>query len=269
VWTSWESAERYNDWMAYERELELARDAARRAGELALQHSARGLTAETKADESPVTIADRECEKLIAGAIRDRFPDDGLLGEEGSNGESRNGRKWIIDPIDGTRDFLRNIPAWAVLIGLEVDGEVVAGVCQMPASQESYWAIRGGGAWRNGERIRASAIRSQSEALFCVNGINSVLKLPYATRLVDFAAGFWAIRSLGGCFDAMLVASGRADAWWEPTAAPWDLAALKVILEESGACFFNFDGGASIYGGNCIACAPGLEKLMRDFAAKA
>lgn len=255
--------------MAYERELELAREAARRAGDLALQHSARGVTAETKADESPVTIADRECEKLIASSIRERFPEDGLLGEEGSNGESRNGRKWIIDPIDGTRDFLRGIPTWAVLIGLEVDGEVVTGVCHMPASRESYWAVQGGGAWRNGERIQASHVRSKSKALFCVNGINSVLREPYAGRLVSFAAGFWAVRSLGGCMDAMLVASGRADAWLEPTAAPWDLAALKIILEEAGARFFNFDGGASIYGGNCIACAPGLETLMRGFVAEA
>ena len=254
--------------MTYERELELARETAAKAGELALRHSTRGVTAETKADESPVTIADRECERLIADSIRARFPDDGLLGEEGSNGESRNGRKWIIDPIDGTRDFLRRIPAWAVLIGLEVDGEVVAGVCHMPAAKDSYWAMRGGGAWRNGELIRVSTVGSQSEAMICVTGINTIMKLPYGSRLAGFAAGFWAVRSLGGCLDAMLVASGRADAWIEPTAEPWDLAALKVILDEAGARFFNFDGGASIYGGNCIACTPGLEPLMRSFAAK-
>ena len=142
--------------MAYEVELRVARQAALAAGESALQHQRRGVTAESKADASPVTIADKESEKLIATALTQAFPDDGLLGEEGASATGHSGRRWIIDPIDGTRDFLRGNPLWGVLIGLEDRGEVVAGVAHFPGMSRTYWASRGGGAFHNGERIHCS-----------------------------------------------------------------------------------------------------------------
>jgi fructose-1,6-bisphosphatase/inositol monophosphatase family enzyme len=126
-----------------EREIEACRNVSRRAGELALKHAARGLSPEDKSDDSPVTAADRECEQLIERELRAAFPDDGFLGEEGASGEGRSGRRWIIDPIDGTRDFIRGYKTWSNLIGLEADGEVVLGVCNLPAQGELYWAVRG------------------------------------------------------------------------------------------------------------------------------
>ena len=99
---------------------------------MALDYQRRGITAETKADESPVTAADKACEKMIVERISREFPNDGVLGEEGANRESRNGRKWIVDPIDGTRDFVRGIPLWAVLIGFEQEGHIVAGARTAP-----------------------------------------------------------------------------------------------------------------------------------------
>src|SRR5438132_5948356 len=105
-------------WMAFEREIELAKLVAQEAGALALDYQRRGVRAELKSDESPVTAADRACEKLIVDRLEQEFPEDGVLGEEGANREGRNGRRWIIDPIDGTRDFVRGIPLWAVLIAL-------------------------------------------------------------------------------------------------------------------------------------------------------
>src|SRR3954453_22753957 len=118
--------------MPYDLEIEFAKTLAQEAGALALDYQRRGVTAESKADESPVTAADRACEKLIVERLAREFPEDGVLGEEGSNRESRNGRKWIIDPIDGTRDFVRGIPLWAVLIGLEQDGKIVAAAAHSP-----------------------------------------------------------------------------------------------------------------------------------------
>jgi histidinol-phosphatase len=256
---------RYNRGVSYERELEVARSAAVRAGELALRHQTNGVTAESKLDLSPVTIADREGEQLIARMLEEAFPDDGLLGEEGGHKESALGRRWIIDPIDGTRDFLRGLPTWAVLIGLEDGPDVVAGVAHFPAQNITYYASRSAGAYRNGTRIHTSKISDPGQALLCVNGFNTVLRCPFAPRLLDWMQRFWSVRSFGGCQDAMLVAAGQAEAWVEPEGKPWDFAALKIIAEEAGAVFFNFDGRKSIYGGNCGICVPALEVELRRF----
>jgi fructose-1,6-bisphosphatase/inositol monophosphatase family enzyme len=195
--------------------------------------------------------------------LAETFPDDGVLGEEGAARESRTGRRWIIDPIDGTRDFLRGNRFWATLIGLEAGGEVQVGVAAFPALGETYHAVQGGGAWQDGVRLQASSITTPAEAVVCVNGLNNLEK----TRLPEppgaWLKRFWAVRSIGGAADAMLVASGRAELWIEPAAKPWDLAPLKIIAEEAGARFFNFQGGSSIHGGNCIICAPGLEEEAR------
>lgn len=247
--------------MEFQKELDVARDAARRAGEMALRYFSQGLSPVVKADLSPVTQADRDAELLISQVLEESFPGDGLLGEEGAEKEARSGRRWIVDPIDGTRDFIRGIPTWSVMMALESAGEVVAAVCHLPALGDTYYASRGQGAYRNGERIAASSVSSTDAAVLCVNGLNG----PLAGRLAEWMPRFWAVRSFGGCLDAMMIASGRVDAWIEPTAKPWDLAPLKVIIEEAGGRFFNFDGGASIYGGSCGACAPGLEREVRLF----
>jgi histidinol phosphatase-like enzyme (inositol monophosphatase family) len=251
--------------MRFEKELEVAQRAARRAGEIALRYRSQGVTAEEKEDHSPVTIADRECEKAIVATIRDAFPDDGLLGEEGASRDATNGRKWIIDPIDGTRDFVRGNRLFANLIGLEVDGEVAVGVVNLPALDEMSTAVIGEGAWSDGQRLRISRITQRSQAVLCISALNAPEWKPYVPRLFDFASGFWAARSLGGCPDAMLVASGKAEVYFEPHVKAWDLAPVKLVVEEAGGRFLNFDGGSSIYGGNCVCCVPALERDVREF----
>ncbi|HYP07981.1 MAG TPA: inositol monophosphatase [Bryobacteraceae bacterium] len=250
--------------MDWEKELQVARSAAMHAGDLAVGYQSQELKPESKPDLSPVTIADRECEKRIVEEILAAFPNDGILGEEGASRESRNGRKWIVDPIDGTRDFVRGLPYWAVLIGLEVDGEVVVGVTHMPALKNMYHAAVGRGAFRNDRRISIAGIDSASDALVCVNGLNNLSEFFWAPRLVPWMDQFWAVRSLGGCMDAMMLASGHAELWLEAHAQPWDLAAVNLILQEAGARVRNFDGGNSIYGGNAIAYVPPLEGVVRD-----
>ena len=235
------------------------------AGDLALGYSQRSLTPEAKADLSPVTIADKECERLIAARIEEAFPMDGILGEEGASKASRNGRKWIVDPIDGTRDFVRGIPVWSNLLALEVDGDVVLGVCNMPARQEQYFACRGVGAFRAEERMQISGITEQSQASAFINGGTSLNRFDWSPRLLDFMSQFWCVRSFGGCLDAMYLACGKGEFWLEPTAQPWDFAPLKIILEEAGAVFSNLNGDKSIYGGSGFACVPALEPLVRAF----
>jgi fructose-1,6-bisphosphatase/inositol monophosphatase family enzyme len=251
--------------MAWEREVEVGRAAVLRAGEIALRYRASGVCAEIKPDDSPVTAADRECERFLSRTLLEAFPDDGLLGEEGATKKARSGRRWILDPIDGTKDFLRGMDTWGVLVALEADGEVVTGFVNLPSQNEIYHASLGGGAWRNGERIRVSDIREHSLAVLCVNDLGSIGGFPFAPRLLDYLSRFWAVRSLGGCQDAMMVAGGRAEAWIEPAAKPWDLAPIKIIAEEAGARFFNLDGGASIHGGGCVVCVPAFEAELRGF----
>ena len=251
--------------MNYSRELDAAVSIARRAAEIAVPYWEKGVVADVKDDNSPVTIADRECERLIAAEFERLFPQDGLLGEEGVSKVSGNGRRWIIDPIDGTRDFVRGNRMWATLLALEADGEVVAGVCHFPALEETYAAYKDGGAYLNGKAIRVSRSSAVNQSVLCINDFGTLSRSPMAPRLLDWMATFWAIRNMGGGPDAMLVASGRADAWLEPNAKPWDLAPIKIITTEAGGRFFNLNGEMSIYGGNCVTCTPGLEAEMRRF----
>jgi histidinol phosphatase-like enzyme (inositol monophosphatase family) len=244
-------------------ELDTACRIARRAGETALRYFRRNVAVEVKPDASPVTAADRECERLIAAALEEAFPADGIMGEEGAAKESRSGRRWWIDPIDGTRDFIRGTTAWAVMLALEAAGDVAAGVVHFPASGETFFASAGGGAYVNGDRIRVSGVGSAAQAVLCVNGLNNLGRYPFAPRLLDWMAPFWAVRSMGGCVDAMMLARGQADLWLDANGKPWDFAPLKVIAEEAGARFFDFSGNRTIHGGNCILTVPGLESEAR------
>lgn len=254
--------------MPYRDELKIGAGIARMAGDLALRIREGNIGVETKSDESPVTIADRECEQLIVSELQRAFPDDGLLGEEGATRESSNGRRWIIDPIDGTRDFIRGTRAWSVLIGLEDKGRVVAGFSYFPSTGEMFSAAENEGAFWDGQPIAAHWARTKSQALLCCNGLGFMHRYPFAAELLDWMKDFWTVRSMGGCLDAMLVASGRADVWIEAQAKPWDLAPLKIIAQEAGAVTFSFEGKDTIYGGNYVICAPELADEVRRFVGR-
>ena len=254
--------------MPYENELNIGAEIARKAGDLALKIREGQIEVESKTDETPVTIADRQCEELIASALGKAFPQDGLLGEEGACRESSNGRKWIIDPIDGTRDFIRGTRAWAVLIGLEEHNKMVAGFAHYPAMGEMYSAAKGAGAFRDGQPIRASEIRNRNEALLCCNGLGFMHRYPFAPDFIQWISEFWTVRSMGGCLDAVLVARGAADVWMEAQAKPWDLAPLKIIAEEAGCVCFDFDGNDTIYGGNFVISVPALADEIRRFVGR-
>ena len=251
--------------MPFEKELEIARRIAAQAGRQALENQARGFESETKPDDSPVTSADRANEQLITRLLGEAFPDDGILGEEGATREARSGRRWIIDPIDGTRSFMRGIPLWGVMLALEAEGAVVVGVCNLAALGELYSAAAGLGAYCNGARIHCSAVPAPHQAMLCLTGFDKVPKRSWADRLLPWTTRFWSVRSMGGCMDAMCVASGRAEVWLSLEAKAWDLAPLKILGEEAGARFFNLDGNSSIYGGDAVLTIPTLENEVRRF----
>jgi histidinol phosphatase-like enzyme (inositol monophosphatase family) len=257
--------------MAYERELTAAREAAWLAGAEALRLRGAGLETETKADLSPVTNADKASERMLTERLLGEWPDDGVLGEEGSSREGGSGRRWIIDPIDGTRDFVRGNPLWAILIGLEVDGVVEAGVVTFPALKRQYWAVRGAGAWAlespddEPRRMHCSKIASAGEAVVCFQQWTDALKYPQGARALEFVSRFWSARTLGGPLDAMVIAGGSAEVWIEPRVKPWDLAAISIVLKEAGCIYHDYSGKDTIYGGNAVAYVPGLEREVKWF----
>ncbi len=239
-------------------ELAVARRAADEAGRFALGHFKTGLTVEAKADGSPVTIADRGAEERLRKSLATAFPADGILGEEFGETSGTSGRRWIIDPIDGTQSFIRGVPLWGVLIGLEARGECVLGVVALPALAETLWAVRGGGAFVNGTPARVSA-PALADA--------TVLTSDASPRhFGDKHAGFERLlartarhRGWGDCYGYALVATGRAEVMLDPLMNAWDAAAVKPIIEEAGGTFCAWDGTPTIYGGSALAMPAALR----------
>jgi len=249
--------------MNVHRELDFARRIAVAAGANARRIRAAGITAETKADHSPVTVADRDNERIIREAIESEFPGDGILGEEGSSKPGITGRRWIVDPIDGTRDFVRGNRFWCVLVALEADDESLVGVAHFPMLDETYWAAVGEGAYLNDEPLRASDRTTFEECSFHASGLQQPEARPYLPTIVELMQQSWSVRGYGGALDACLVAAGKVDIWFEPKVAVWDLAAPRLIIEEAGGVFFAFDGSRRIDRGSAFGCAPGLAGRVR------
>ena len=248
--------------------MEAAEAAARVAGRVALQHYLRGVRVETKGDGTPVSVADRQAEEAVRTWLEARFPADGILGEE--LGEARPGarRRWLVDPIDGTKTFVRRVPLWGTLVALVEGDDVLAGAAFFPAVDELVVAARGGGCLWNGEPAHVSEVARLSEATvlatderFARNGTQRARW----SRLVEEAAQ---ARTWGDCYGYLLVATGRAEVMVDGLMAPWDAAALKPIIEEAGGVFSDWRGRATAFGGDTIAtnCAlsPAVRTLLVD-----
>jgi histidinol-phosphatase len=234
------------------RALEAAVEAARAAGEVALKYYRAGFTVTLKPDLTPVTQADREAEQLIAETLGRAMPDCGFLGEEfGARGPRE--RRWIIDPIDGTRNFVRRIPLWAILIGLEEQGEITVGVIHNPVTGDLYTARRGGGAWLNGERIRVSDIDDLRQAQLIHAGLDIMRRGGFWDGFVRLIDATDRQRGFGDYAGYGLVAEGKAEIYLEMGLKPWDLAACKIVVEEAGGRFTDFDGRPTIYSGTALA----------------
>ncbi|OLB00431.1 MAG: hypothetical protein AUH09_03625 [Candidatus Rokubacteria bacterium 13_2_20CM_70_12] len=235
-----------------ERALDAAVDAARAAGHIALKHFHRGVEVALKPDDTPVTRADREAERAIVEILGRAFPAYGVLGEEfGGHGTSEV--RWIIDPIDGTKNFVRGIPVWATLIALEERGEVTVGVIHNPVTAELYTARRGAGACLNGARIRVSDVGELHQSSFVHAGLGIVRKSGYWDGFVRLIDATDRQRGFGDYLGYGLVAEGKAEIYAELDLKPWDLAAPKIVVEEAGGRLTDFQGRATIYSGTALA----------------
>jgi histidinol phosphatase-like enzyme (inositol monophosphatase family) len=237
-------------------------DLARRAGHLTLGYfQMEELAVETKSDDSPVTIADRETEQFIRKEVARLFPGDVVIGEEFGEGPGAAGaRRWIVDPIDGTKSFLHGVPLYGVMIGIEENGEMIAGAVNIPALGDLVVAERGHGCIWNGKQARVSRTTRVQDALVLTTDIKNNYKYGRGAAWDRITEKARIVRTWGDCYGHLLVATGRADIMLDPIMNPWDCAALLPILEEAGGTFTDYDGKATVYG----SCAISTNGRLKD-----
>jgi histidinol phosphatase-like enzyme (inositol monophosphatase family) len=223
-------------------ELDAALDAAVEAGDLALKYFRAGVGVERKADESPVTRADREGESLIRERLSAAFPSYGILGEEFGETAGDSETRWIIDPIDGTKSFVYGVPLFAVLIGLERGGKAVLGVASFPALGETLWAESGAGAFCNGEPIHVGNTAELKDALFVCGSPGSFAARGSSRAFLSIASKAYATRTWGDAYGHCMVARGKADVMLDPLVNVWDTCALAPIVTEAGGVFTDWNG---------------------------
>ena len=212
-------------------------EVARLAGGIALRAFQSELAVELKPDGSEVTAADRAAERAARHLIEQRFPDDGILGEE--FGETKPGakRRWIIDPIDGTKSFIRGVPFWGTLVAVAEGEKVLAGAIFCPTLDEIAVAATGEGCWWNGKRAQVSRVDSMERAT---------------------------VREFGDCHSYLLVATGRAEVMIDRVLSPWDAAALLPVITEAGGVFTDLSGRVTAFGGSAVATNAALARVARE-----
>ena len=218
------------------------------------------LAVETKPDLSPVTDVDRLVEQRLRDILATRRPGDAVLGEEhGSDGRSGTARRWVIDPIDGTKNFVRGMPVYATLIALQVDGAGVVGVVSAPALQHRWWASHGAGAYADGRPIRVSSVASLADAHFSYSSIAGWAKRGRLDGFLGLTRAVWRTRGFGDFWSHVLVAEGSVDIAAEPEVSLWDLAAVQVVVEEAGGRFTDLGGVATADGGSAVSTNGALH----------
>jgi histidinol-phosphatase len=224
-----------------DKRLEVAIAAAKAGGEVARRYFRSRLTVDYKRDRSPVTEADRECERRIVEVLRASFPDYGVVGEEFGEQKGVGGSaRWIIDPIDGTKNFIRCIPYFATLIGLEEDGEVTTGVIYAPAVDDLIYAQKGAGAFDGNGRLHVSPVASMRESMLVFGGLDIFRQVGRWDGFERLVRACGRQRGFGDYFGHTFVARGQAEA-------------IKIVIEEAGGRLTDFKGDATIYGGDAIA----------------
>jgi histidinol-phosphatase len=243
--------------------LEAVEQVARLAGDIALGYFRSQLVVESKADGSPVTIADRNAEQAAREWIEKRFPADGILGEELGVTRPDARRRWVLDPIDGTKTFIRGVPLWGTLVGLCEGERVLAGAAYFPAVGEMLAAVPGGGCWWNGARCTVSSRATLAEATVLTTDErfpNDAAQREGWGRLARKAA---VSRSWGDCYGYLLVSTGRAEVMVDGILSPWDAAALMPIIEEAGGVFTDWKGTRTAFGGSAVATNQGVAAESR------
>jgi histidinol phosphatase-like enzyme (inositol monophosphatase family) len=243
--------------------LQAARECAALTGAFALNYYRDNVAVELKSDGSPVTIADRGAEQAAREWIHEHFPDDAIGGEEFGETPGTSGRRWLIDPIDGTKSFVRGVPLWGSLIAV-LDGErVLAGAASFPATDETIAAAASSGCWYNGARATVSAISKLSDATLLITDDRAFVS-PRHSECWSRLCGTAAIsRTWGDAFGYLMVATGRAEVMVDARIRAWDIACFVPIIEEAGGVFTDLDGKHTAFGDHSIGTNAALAAETR------
>jgi len=243
----------------------VALQAAKEAEKVIMKYYSDEIRSKLKEDQSPVTLADIEAEKIITKIIKENFPDHGFIGEELGNEKTDSDFRWVIDPIDGTKNYIRKIPLFATQIALIKNDEVILGVSNAPALKELMYAEKGNGTFLNGKRVVVSTIANLSDSYFCFGGLNYFEKHNYIDALLSLVKSSRRHRGIGDFWCYHLLAQGKIEVMIEPETKIWDIAAIKVIVEEAGGKVTDISGGEVTVDSTSIIAT---NKLIHDAVQK-
>jgi histidinol-phosphatase len=239
--------------------LSFATETAYLAGRLTLGYFQIGIRPDFKSDDTPVTIADRKAEELIRTCIEKQYPHHAIVGEEyGANENEEATHRWFIDPIDGTKSFLRGVPLYAVLIGLEIEGSVEVGAAYFPALDEMIAATSGEGCWWNGRRTHVSNVSNLQQAVVAFSDVFNFTKYGRSEAWERIKEATYFRAGWGDAYGYLLVATGRAELMLDPVMNVWDCAPFPPILKEAGGYFGDWQGNPTIYGNEAMATTQAL-----------
>ncbi|MBS3053734.1 MAG: inositol monophosphatase [Candidatus Aenigmarchaeota archaeon] len=250
------------------KELKVAIQAAKEAGNIINRYFDSNLKVEKKADNSPVTIADKEAEKKIVSIIKKHFPDHNFLGEEFPYQQTDSEYKWIIDPIDGTKNFIRKVPFFATFIALEKDGKVVAGVINMPKFNILAYAAKGKGCFVNQKRAKVSRTQRLEDSFFVFDDVDRYYKKHYDRQFMKIITNCARHRGFGQQMGCILLAQGSVDIMLNLNLKPWDVAAQKIIIEEAGGKLTDIEGKDTIFSQDYLTTNGKLHDTILGFFAK-
>lgn len=245
--------------------LDFATELAYDAGRLTLGYfgrAAEGLGLEHKEDASPVTLADREAEALIRRRVAARYPEHAVVGEEFGEDDKHAPYRWLVDPIDGTKAFVRGVPLYGVLIGLEIEGRVEVGAAYFPALDEMCAAATGLGCTLNGRAARVSNARTLAESTVGFTDIASFAKHGRAEAWGRVQAAAYDRRGWSDAYGHMLVATGRIEAMFDPVMNAWDCGPFPVLLREAGGFFGDWSGNETVYAGEALSTTRALLPVV-------
>ncbi|WP_224361011.1 histidinol-phosphatase [Hyalangium versicolor] len=244
--------------------MQAAAEVARKAGDVALDFFRKGVTVDIKGDGTPVTVADRTSEKTAREWIEARFPQDGILGEEFGETRKEAKRRWILDPIDGTKTFIRGVPLWGTLVAVAEGERILAGAAYFPAVGDLLVASPGAGCYWNDKRTQVSSVSELSKAVVLSTDERFIQSPERGQAWRALAAKAHMDRTWGDCYGYLLVATGRAEVMVDEFLSPWDAAALQPIIEEAGGVFTDWTGVRTSFGGNGIATNAALATQVRE-----